>query len=93
MSATLTKLGEMEKAFLLAANWLEIVSNDRPDYLTNIDIDRGIYIVDLDFDHMGVTLMGKPERTTRFREDLSLILENTFKRYAASESWKGITFS
>lgn len=89
MSAKLILLGEMEKAFLNVVNWMEVSYNPRPDYLLNPGTD-GVYVVDIDFDHFGVTLMGKPDKTTAFRADLSVILEKIFANHP---QWQQIQLS
>lgn len=89
MSAKLIMLGEMEKSFLHVVNWMEVSYNPRPDYLLNPGAD-GVYVVDIDFDHFGVTLMGKPENTAAFRADLSKTLEGIFERLP---QWQQIQFS
>lgn len=91
MSASLIPLEPLEQGFLTTVNWMEVCENKRSDYLTNPGEDS-LYVVDLDFNHFCVTLMGHPERTKEFRESLGIILEGLWEKYANSESWKGIQF-
>ena len=90
MSAKPVILGEMETSFLNTVNFMEILYNkDIPNYLTN-PTDDCLYVIDMDFDHFGVTLVGKPEKTAAFRADLSKILEGIFEN---RPQWQQIQFS
>jgi hypothetical protein len=87
MSATLMPLGDLEQSFLSVVNFMEISYNNpvSKDYL--LEPTTGcVYVVDIDFDHFGVTLMGSKERTGAFRNDLGIILEKMFREYGGWQS-------
>jgi hypothetical protein len=94
MSAKLLQLGELEKTFLTTVNWMEVVHNlpNGADYLTNPTAEN-VYVVDVDLEHFGVTLMGIPSKTEEFRNVLSHTMENVMEEYAQRESWRSISFS
>jgi len=92
MPAKLMELGPLEQAFLTTVNWMEIDANKgSEDYLLNPKVDN-LYVVDVDFDHFGVTLMGAPDRTNNFRIELNTILERLWTKYANAETWRSIAF-
>jgi hypothetical protein len=94
MSAKLLKLGELEQTFLTTVNWMEVVCNIDvgSDYLTNPTAEN-VYVVDIDLDHFGVTLMGTPAKTESFRNDLGDTMETFMEEYATRESWRNISLS
>ena len=69
--STMLELGEDETTMLHLLNWMEQ------------SCDNTVFVIDVDFDHGGVTLYGEPNHTQAFRGKFNEIMSRVYEQVPA----------